>query len=244
MAIYTVALLFSMFSIYLVFMYGLGSPDAGLFVGTYVGYWFVGLAMLAIGMVASFLTSNLTVGFILGMVFNAPLAMFGVADVVIKNPVVAQSLKRWSAMEQFRDFERGVVSLSGITYFVIIAIVMLYISMVLIGRRHWGGREEEKSMWLHYTARALGLVAVAIGLNLILSHHNLWWMDVTSEQLNKVSPRTVELIQKVRDNKDIKSIKIDAYVSPQVPAEYAPQKLNFLSTLSELSSLSGGKINR
>ena len=66
-AIYTVALLFSMFSIYLVFMYGLGSPDTGLFVGTYIGYWFVGLAMISIGMVASFLTNNLTVGFILGM---------------------------------------------------------------------------------------------------------------------------------------------------------------------------------
>ncbi len=242
-AIYTVALLFSMFSIYLVFMYGLGSPDFGLFVGTFIGYWFVGLAMLSIGMVASFLTNNLTVGFILGMVFNAPLAMFGVADVIIKNPALAQSLKRWSALEQFRDFSRGVISLSGITYFVIIAVVMLYICMVLIGRRHWSGREEEKSMWLHYTTRALGLAALAIGVNLFLSHHNLWWMDVTSEKINKVSPRTVELIQKVRDNKDIKSIKIDAYVSPQVPAEYAPQKLNFLSTLSELSSLSGGKIN-
>ena len=45
-AIYTVALLFSMFSIYLVFSYGLGSPDIGLFIGTYVGYWFIGLAML------------------------------------------------------------------------------------------------------------------------------------------------------------------------------------------------------
>jgi ABC-2 type transport system permease protein len=169
--------------------------------------------------------------------------MFGVADWVIKNPAAAQAIKRWSAFEQFRDFERGVISLSGITYFVLIAIVMLYISMVLIGRRHWGGREEEKSMWLHYTARALGLVALAVGLNLFLSHHNLAWMDVTSESLNKVSPRTVEIIQKVRSDKDIKSIKVDAYVSPQVPAEYAQQKLNFLSTLSELSALSGGKIN-
>ena len=125
-----------------------------MFVGTYVGYWFVGLAMLSIGMVASFLTNNLTVGFILGMVFNAPLAMFGVADWIIKNPhagTVAQAVEcAWSSSA---TFERGVISLSGITYFVMIAIVMLYISMVLIGRRHWSGREEEESMWVHYTAR-------------------------------------------------------------------------------------------
>ena len=33
--------------------------------------------MLAIGMVASFLTGNLTVGFILGVLFNAPLVFAG-----------------------------------------------------------------------------------------------------------------------------------------------------------------------
>jgi ABC-2 type transport system permease protein len=241
-AIYSVALLFSMFSIYLVFMYGLGTPDLGLFVANFIGYWFIGLAMLSVGMVASFLTSNLTVGFILGMVFNAPLAMSGVADWVIKNQQAAFAIKRWSAVEQFREFERGVISLSGITYYVMIAVVMLYISMVLIGRRHWGGREEDESMWLHYTARALGLVGLAVGLNLFLAHHNLWWMDVTSERLNKSSPRTVQLMAEMRKNKDAKPIKVDAYVSPQVPAEYAGHKRTFLSTLDELSSLSGGKI--
>src|SRR3954468_10316982 len=241
-AIYTVALLFSMFSIYLVFMYGLGTPDLGLFVANYIGYWFVGVAMLSIGMVASFLTGNLTVGFILGMIFNAPLAMFGIADWVIKNPQLAQAVKRWSAVEQFRDFERGVVSLSGISYFLLIVVVMLYISMVLISRRHWSGREEEKSLWLHYTARALGLVALAIGVNLFLSHHNGLRADLTSEKLNSLTPRTAEILHQLRNNKDAKTIKIDAYVSPQVPAEYAGHKLNLLSTLNELSSMSGGKV--
>src|SRR3954468_12176684 len=241
-AIYTVALLFSMFSIYLVFMYGLGTPDFGLFVANYIGYWFVGVAMLSIGMVASFLTGNLTVGFILGMSFNAPLAMFGVADWIIKNPQLAQAIKRWSAVEQFRDFERGVVSLSGISYFLLIVVVMLYISMVLISRRHWSGREEEKSVWLHYTARALGLVALAIGVNLFLSHHNGLRADLTSERLNSLTPRTAEILQQLRNDKDAKTIKIEAYVSPQVPAEYAGHKLNLLSTLNELSSMSGGKV--
>ena len=42
--------------------------------------------MIAIGMVASFLTDNLTVGFILGTLFNLPLALFGVADWFVKDP--------------------------------------------------------------------------------------------------------------------------------------------------------------
>ena len=77
---------------------------SGLFVGTYVGYWFIGLAMLSIGMVASFLTNNLTVGFILGMMFNLPLAMFGVADWILKNELGADRSSagaRWSSSATF-----------------------------------------------------------------------------------------------------------------------------------------------
>jgi ABC-2 type transport system permease protein len=240
-AIYTVSLLFSMFAIYLVFSWGLGSPDGGLFIGTYVGYWFIGLAMLSIGMVASFLTNNLTVGFIVGMLFNLPLALFGVADWVLPESW-AQPIKRWSAVEQFADFERGVISLSGISYFVLIAIVMLYVSMVLIGRRHWHGRDDGDSMWAHYTVRAIALLALVAGVNLFLSHHDSLHVDMTSEKLNSLSDSTVKLVHDLRNNPKVNTIRIDAYVSPQVPAEYAPHKLNFLSTLSELSALSGGKI--
>ena len=87
-AIFTVSLLFSAFAIFLVFNWGLGSPDGGLFASTFIGYWFIGIAMIAIGMVASFLTDNLTVGFILGTLFNLPLALFGVSDWFVKNPAV------------------------------------------------------------------------------------------------------------------------------------------------------------
>jgi ABC-2 type transport system permease protein len=241
-SIFTVSLLFSAFSIFLVFKWGLGNPDVGLFISTYIGYWFIGLAMIAIGMVASFLTHNLTVGFILGMLFNMPLAMFGVADWFIKNPTIAQAVREWSALERFRDFERGVISFGGITYFVMIAVVMLYICMVLIGRRHWTAQEEGKSMGSHYLARSIALLAVAIGVTQLANNRNWLRADISSEALSSLSSDTLEVLDELRNDPEAKTIFIDAYVSPQVPTEYTSTKLNLLSTLSELQNLSGNKV--
>ena len=241
-AIFTVSLLFSAFSIYLVFKWGLGDPDGGLFISTYIGYWFIGIAMIAIGMVASFLTQNLTVGFILGTLFNMPLALFGVADWFIKDPALAQTIRQWSALERFRDFERGVISLGGITYFVTLAAVMLYVSMVLIGRRHWTTQEEGNRQAGHYVVRGLALLAMAVGLTQLANHRNSLRADISSAELSSLSPDTLALVNKLKNNPAAKTIRIDAYVSPQVPAEYTSAKLNFQSTLAELQALSGNKI--
>ncbi|MGI9455211.1 MAG: Gldg family protein [Aeoliella sp.] len=241
-AIFTVSLLFSMFAIWLVFSYGLGSPDMGLFLCTYLGYWFLGIAMLAIGMVASFLTKNLTVGFVLGMLFNAPLALFGKADLIVKDPASAQLISRWGADAQLADFQRGVLSLSGVAYFVSVAVVMLYICMVLIGKRHWGTGDDGDSRWGHYFARAVSLLLIVGGLNVLLSNHNSLRQDLSSEQINSLSPATRTLLRELKNNEDVDTIVVDAYISPQVPTAYAAHKLNLLGTLQELESMSGGKI--
>ena len=47
------------------------------------------------------------------------------------------------------------ISLGGMTYFVAIAAVMTYVSMVLIGKRHWQAREEGGSLgWHYFTVRS------------------------------------------------------------------------------------------
>lgn len=83
-AIFTSSLLFSQLSTFVTLtILTEGGLDTGLIFSTYLGYWFVGVTMIAIGMVASFLTGNLTVGFILGALFNAPLAFASLADTIV-----------------------------------------------------------------------------------------------------------------------------------------------------------------
>jgi ABC-2 type transport system permease protein len=117
----------------------LSNIDVGLFLCTYFGYWLVGLAMLAIGVVASFLTSNITIGFVLGVLFNMPLVFLSSAGAILGSVGRERlsAIKTWGIAQQFHDFSRGVLSLDSLAYFITILVVMLYVSMVLIGRRHW-----------------------------------------------------------------------------------------------------------
>lgn len=236
--VFSVSLFFSAIC-NLFLLHALGNPDVWLLFANYFGYWLVGLAMLATGMVASFFTSNLTVSFILGVVFNTPLVAADWADAFTGNSDWAMAIKHWGLAEQFRDFGRGVISLSSIVYFLMLVVVMLYLCMVLIGRRHWLGGRDGSSLFGHYLARAVALVVIAASLNTVVEGFDLRY-DVTAEKINTLSPATVELVRKL-DTKN-RPIVIEAYVSPSVPEKYVQMRLNLLTTLREFESLGRGKI--
>ncbi|QGJ70775.1 Hypothetical protein PBC10988_24730 [Planctomycetales bacterium 10988] len=163
-AIFTVALLFSTPLVYT--LSELGTPDPYLLLGNFIGYWIVGLAMLAVGMVASFLTANLTVAFILGVVFNAPLVFLAYSDVIFQDPLFARQIQEFSIAQQFEPFGRGVLTFSSFVYFISIILVSLYLCMVMIGRRHWSGRNKTSggliTNWLISTVLIIGLIALIV----------------------------------------------------------------------------------
>lgn len=122
LAVYTVSLLFSAIS-NLVILEFLGEPDIGLFFATYCGYWLVGAATAGIASVVSYLTSQLTVAYILGALFNTPLVLFKWADALPIPGSIALFLKSFSIDSFLEPFGRGIISLSGFVYFLSIVIL-------------------------------------------------------------------------------------------------------------------------
>ena len=236
-SIYTVSLLYSLVCNFAVLKV-LGNPDIGLITGTYFGYWLVGLAMLGIGMTASFLTTNLTVAFILGLVFNVPLLALNWIDTVVAGPI-GLAIKQWSIVDQFRDFGRGVITFSGLIYFAMIVAVSLYVSMILIARRHWFTGEQRHALVLHYAVRALALLGLTIGLNALFNRNDVR-LDVTSEKLSSLSATTRDMLDKL--DPKAPPIVIEAFISPNVPESYVQTRMTLLNTLRELQARGHGRV--
>lgn len=229
-AIFTASLLFSQISTFLTLaILTQGMLDTGLIFTTYLGYWFVGLMMIAIGMIASFLTGNLTVGFILGALFNAPLAFASMAP----GEGLARLLTESGIARPFDDFGRGVISTSSVIYFVLAAVVALYVCMVLIGRRHWTGAKDGNTMAWHYLARVVALVLVTGSTVVVFRQWDVIRHDATENKTSSLAPATKTLI---RDLDAERPIVIDAFISSDVPEQYARTRYELINLLKEFRS--------
>ena len=65
--------------------------------------------MIALGMVASFMTNNLTLGFVLGILVNAPFVLLQYSDAFVTQSEWVGFLSEASMGKQFADFGRGVI---------------------------------------------------------------------------------------------------------------------------------------
>lgn len=245
--VFTLSLVFSQLSNYAVLLALTGGQlDSGILFTTYLGYWFVGTAMLAVGMVASFLTNNLTVGFIFGAVFNAPLAFFSSADVIFSSNWWVNSLNEWSLLQRFEPFGRGLISAPSIAYYLGIVIIGIYLSLILIGRRHWLGGKDGTSMLGHYILRAIFLAAMIIAGVLIVQYSplNRVRVDVSREQVSTLTDSTRTILQRLASatDKDASPIVIDAFVSATIPPEYVQTHIDLVNLLREFDVLGGNRV--
>ncbi len=232
---YSVALAFSLS--HLVVLWWLGNPDAGLMFSTYLGYWLMGAALLPLGLLASQLTDNLTVAFILGSLFCAIPVFLEHAGTLLTGHA-ARVAERLSVVSQFHDLSDGIVTLGAVVYFGALAAAGLYWNILLVGRRRWPKRKGERRLEPHYAMRSFCALLIAAAGATLASTTGLR-ADVTSEQIHSLSPATRTLIQSIDPSRPV---FIQAYFSPEVPRSYIAVRRNLVSFLREFEAEGKGRV--
>jgi ABC-2 type transport system permease protein len=236
LAIYSVALLFSLSHV--VVLCWLGSPDPGLMFSTYLGYWLMGAALLTAGMLASALTDNLTVAFILGAVFcSVPVFLDYAGSMVSGAP--QRLAERLSVAAQFRDLSTGVITLAPLVYFVSFAAATLYLNVIILGHRRWRTGPKTPPMRAHLAVRAVALAAIVASLTVLSSGSRLR-LDATSEQIHSLSGETKTLLRSIDRRQPV---FIQAYFSPDVPRSYVEARSGLVAMLREFQAVSDGGVN-
>ena len=225
--IYTTALVFS--TSHIVVLSWLGSPDPGLMVSTYLGYWLMGASLLALGMLASQLTDNLTIAFILGAVLCSIPVFLEHAGAILTG-WTARAAAQMSIVQQFRDLSNGVVTLGPIVYFVLLAAAFLYLNVLLIGKRRWF-----TPMRAHLVLRAAALLVMVASATVLASHSRMR-LDVTAEKIHSLSAETKTLLRGLNPRQPV---FIHAYFSPEVPRSYVDVRRNLSAMLREFDAVSG-----
>src|SRR4051794_5013257 len=235
LGIYTVALAFSLS--HLVVLEVLGSPDYGVMFSTYLGYWLMGAMLIALGMVASLVSANVTVAFILGALFCAvPIFLDWIGSPT--GGALRRQIEDWSVPAQFHDFGTGVISFSGLFYFISLAAAMLYLNMMLLGRRHWAGGEASQGLWVHSLLRFVCVLLALFSVSVMIERLGVR-ADASAERLHTLSSESIELVGQIPDDKPV---LIQAYYSPDVPREFVETKSDLLGLLKEFEARSRGKI--
>ncbi len=233
LAVYTVALLFS--TTHVAVLAYLGDPDWGLIFTTYFGYWIAGAALLSAGMLASILTSSMTVAFVIGIVICSIPVFIGYLGDFLGFRQFFESL---SLREQFRDFGMGVIPLSSVIYFVGFTVFMLYLNLVMMTRRHWSAAKSA-GMGTQYAIRTASLALILICITAWASYAAIR-ADATAERLFSLSPVTKNILGGLEAERQI---EIQAFLSPDVPREYVETRKRLVGLLRQFDEMGGKNLD-
>ena len=235
LGIYTVALALSLSHV--IVLLWLGSPDLGLMFANYLGFFFVGAALIAVGILASQLSSNVTIAFVLGALFVG-IGIFIEPMTRILSEGLSRAVEPLGVFHHFEDFGRGVISLTGFLYFASVTGVSLYLNVLLVSQRHWPREADGVKMSTHHLVRAVSVVVLLVASISIVGRLGLR-VDATAERLHSLSSETRTLLSQLESDRPV---FVQAYISPTAPEQYVQTRANVVGLLKEMASVSGGKV--
>ena len=211
---FTLALLCSLSNV-AVLMW-LGSPDVGLVLSYYVGWWFAGLAFAALGMLASVQVGMPAIAFVVGAVYCA-IVMVG-ADQV----------------DWFDPFSRGVVNFGAVIAALAIIAGSLGLAVLQLSSLRWRPNDHQRIATQIATTVFALVLAVNLGRLAYLKNVDA---DVSSEGLSSISAASGTIMSKAEQ-----PVTVIAFISRNLPAELTSKAKEVRDKLHAVARSSGGKV--
>jgi ABC-type transport system involved in multi-copper enzyme maturation permease subunit len=186
-----------------------GKPDFGPIIGGYVGSIFLGALFLSVGIFISGLLRDQIVAFVLSLSLCFGLHLVG-------TEYVAPFIDSWisgfgsavkesvSATAHFASFERGVIDLGDIVYFVAFTVAFLILNAFTLESRI---RLYAKNLFAMSVPLVLG---VAVAVSAITGSMRLGRFDLTEGGIYTVSPSAKAIISRLKA-----PVKVRLYISPK-----------------------------
>lgn len=172
-AFFTIALVINLLSAFAVLNW-LGTPDVGLLLANFFGWWLFGLAFAAFSLIASMLVASQAVAFVIGVLFCGLL------------------MAALTVLQIFDPFHRGIIPASGVILAVVLVISGLAIAVLRLASRRWRpGSGQRIAVQVITLILALG-VAVNVGR---LGQRSGVDMDVTADGLSSVSAEALTVLE-------------------------------------------------
>lgn len=113
-----------------------GKIDWGPLLCSYLGFWLLGNAYLAMGLFVSSLTESQVISAIVSFALLIVFWMLDWASVVTDGGV-SQFFKVISPLGHYREFSLGILDLSNIVYFVFFNLFFLFLTLRSVEMRNW-----------------------------------------------------------------------------------------------------------
>lgn len=122
--------------IYPIILFSFGKPPFATLIGAYVGFVLLGAAFISVGVLASALTDSQVVAALIGFVSLLVMwLMDSIAGFV--GGFIAKVLNWFSLLSRYDSFNRGILDLSPIVYYISFTAVFVFLTIQVIERRRW-----------------------------------------------------------------------------------------------------------
>lgn len=210
----------------------LGNPDPGQLFANYVGYWLLGITLVSIATIGSQLTQSATISFLLSVVFCVVFLLYG----FVVGWLSAGASNVIGPIDQFREFARGMLPLSGFVLFLGMTVAFFYLGLALLARRHWRSSGDGLHRVVRFGSGAVCVLALTVvGVQLLPR------FDATVEGIHSLSDESKQLLAQLDPNKPV---YVTAYLSEEVPEQFVQQRNLLLNLVDQFDALGGSAVEK